>query len=111
MSDACGSTAGTHESETERGLSVYRDSHRSVARYMLILKENFTSNAAFKVVQKCLPYLTADSECNRLNAGRTRTGFGAPVYSITLENPEEALRAVSIAADGYWSQRHSERTH
>lgn len=109
MSDSCDITRPvTHESEMDRGLTVYRDSHRAVARYTLILKENFTANAPFKTIKKGLDYVSADNECESLNAARAETGFGAPVYAIERENSEAARLAVSVAAERYWAARRAE---
>lgn len=110
MSDSCDFTAPVKlEKEIDIGLAAYRDSHRAVARYTLILKDNFTANAQFKVIKNGLSYVIADSECDRLNAARTKGGFGAPVYAIKLENSEEACRVVKVAADAYWANRRSEK--
>lgn len=104
MSDSCDFTKpAAHGNEMDRGLAAYRDSHRAVARYTLILKDNFTAKAPFKVIKEGLSFIVADNECKRLNAARPETGFGVSVYSITLENPEEARLAVKMAADKYWA--------
>lgn len=109
MSDACDSTEPVkHENKMERGLTVYRDSHRAVARYTLILVDNFTAKAPFKIIEKSLSYVVADNECNRLNAARIKTGFGSPIYAVQLENPEEACLAVKVAAEKYWAGRRAE---
>ena len=106
MSDSCDFTAPIkHENEMDRGLSVYRDSHRAVARYTLILKENFREKSPFQVIKDSMDYLSANSECERLNAARNETGFGSPVYAIKIENSEEARNAVRIAANNYWKTK------
>lgn len=106
MGDSCDFTAPLkHESEMDRGLAVYRDSHRAVARYTLVLKENFREKAKFEVIEQGLDYLSADRECKSRNAARLETGFHVPVYAILLENQEEAQQAVRVAAEKYWSER------
>lgn len=104
MSDSCDFTKPVaHESEMDRGLSVYRDSHRAVARYTLVLCENFRQKANYMVVDQNMDYVSVDEKCRRLNAARPETGFHVPVFAILLENPAEAHHAVSVAAEAYWA--------
>jgi len=102
----CGtSTPAKHESEMDRGLAVYRDSHRAVARYSVILKETVFEKAPFKVIQTDLDYETAIAEEDRLNKTLAFRGFTSPVYSVKLQNPEEAKAAVAVAATNTGKKR------
>lgn len=91
--------------EIDRYLAAYRDSHRAVARYSLILKEHTGADAPFKVIETGLTWDVACQEQARRNEELLDRFFNKPVYSLKLENAEEAKTAVQKAASQYWENR------
>lgn len=91
--------------EIDECLAMYRDSHQAVARYSLLFKADISKDTPREVVATGLSWGDATKERDERTAALPDRRFAGPMYSLELENPEEAREAVRRAAEEYWARR------